>query len=91
MAANNITLLLIYTIGVCRYCTIVLSVSTDREYCALLLTNDSVLRQKKIKLNLKKRQYDDLSFILSLYLKYFKIYFVPLCALCICFVDFLIM
>ena len=54
MAANNITLLLIYTIGVCRYCTIVLSVSTDREYCALLLTNDSVLRQKKIKSNKKK-------------------------------------
>lgn len=65
MAANNITLLLIYTIGVCRYCTIVLSVSTDREYCALLLTNDSVLRQKKIKSNKKK---DNMTTCLLFYL-----------------------
>ena len=66
MAANNITLLLIYTIGVCRYCTIVLSVSTDREYCALLLTNDSVLRQKKNKMKLKKK--DSMTTCLLFYL-----------------------
>ena len=63
MAANNITLLLIYTIGVCRYCTIV---STDREYCALLLTNDSVLRQKKNKMKFKKK--DSMTTCLLFYL-----------------------